>query len=96
MQTIKSIARRRWVDDTQRRFSWYEPIRDGDAIGRAVSWVLSKPKVFLNTSSDATLLDQILAAADSSGSHPSDDEMRGDVARLGLEPLFVRGVSDQI
>jgi aryl-alcohol dehydrogenase-like predicted oxidoreductase len=97
VQTIKSIARRRWeADDSQPRFSWYEPIRDSDAIRRAVHWVLSKPRVFLNTSSDATLLEEILAAADSSGRQPSDDEMSRDVARLGLAPLFERGVSDQI
>ena len=38
----------------QRRFSWYEPLRDRDAIRRAVHFVLARPGLFLNSSSDAT------------------------------------------
>jgi len=36
VQTIKSIARRRWAPDVTRRFSWYEPLTDPDAIMRLV------------------------------------------------------------
>jgi len=32
MQTIKAVARRRWQGDGQRRFSWYEPLTDPEAI----------------------------------------------------------------
>lgn len=96
VQTIKSIARRRWTDDAQPRFSWYEPLKDPMALRRSVQWVLRRPGLFLNTSSDATLLPQILDAASRSGSAPSDAEMREDVSRLEIEPLFVRGVSDRI
>ena len=63
VQTIKSVARRRWRGDETRRFSWYEPLRDADAIARAVHFVLARPGLFLNSSSDATLLRAILAAA---------------------------------
>jgi hypothetical protein len=38
----------------------------------------------------------VLAAADGAGAAPSEAEMRGDTQRLGVEPLFVRGVSDRI
>ena len=97
LQTIKSIARRRWrAEDTDKHFSWYMPIRDRDAIRRAVHWVLARPGVFLNSSSDATLLPLILDAASQPVAAPSDTEMAGDVAALGIEPLFVRGVSDAI
>jgi hypothetical protein len=97
VQTIKAIARRRWTpDDASKRFSWYEPIRDEDALRRAVRWVLRRPGFFLNSSSDATLLPAVLAAADGAGAAPSEAEMRGDTQRLGVEPLFVRGVSDRI
>jgi aryl-alcohol dehydrogenase-like predicted oxidoreductase len=96
VQTIKSIARRRWTDDGQPRFSWYEPLKDPLALRRSVQWVLRRPELFLNTSSDATLLRQILDAASRSESPPSDAEMRADVSRLEIEPLFVRGVSDRI
>jgi hypothetical protein len=97
VQTIKAIARRRWTEgDTQRRFSWYEPIRDDQALGRAVRWVLRRPGLFLNSSSDATLLPAVLAAASLPGPAPSDAEMLADARTLAIEPLFVRGVSDRI
>jgi aryl-alcohol dehydrogenase-like predicted oxidoreductase len=89
VQTIKSVARRRWpADHTGRRFSWYEPIEEPAAIGRAVRWVLGNPQVFLNTSSDGRLLAAALDAAEGDGPVPTDDEMRRDVAELGAEPLF--------
>ncbi|MGO9451270.1 MAG: aldo/keto reductase [Candidatus Binataceae bacterium] len=62
-QTIKSAARRRWQEGDQRKFSWYEPLRDRDALRRAVHFVLSRPGLFLNSSSDATILRDILDAA---------------------------------
>jgi hypothetical protein len=97
VQTIKAIARRRWTpDDRSKRFSWYEPIRDAEALGRAVRWALQRPGFFLNSSSDATLLASVLAAADGLGAVPSDAEMRADTAGLQIQPLFVRGVSDRI
>jgi hypothetical protein len=89
VQTIKSLARRRWpADHTGRRFSWYEPIEDPEAMGRAVRWVLGNPQVFLNTSSDGRLLAATLDAAGGDGPVPTDDEMRRDVAELGAETLF--------
>ena len=42
-QTIKSVARRRWQNGDGRKFSWYEPLRDRDAIRRGVHFVLSRP-----------------------------------------------------
>jgi aryl-alcohol dehydrogenase-like predicted oxidoreductase len=100
IQTIKSVARRRWRDDEQgRRFSWYEPIRDEAALRRAVQWVLARPGVFLNTSSDATLLRATLAAArdfDPAAAVGVAAEVARDAERLELEPLFVRGVTDTI
>ena len=96
VQTIKSVARRRWRGDETRRFSWYEPLRDADAIRRAVHFVLARPGLFLNSSSDATLLRTILSAANEPGAKPGDDAMRADATRYDVEPLFVRGVSDAI
>ncbi len=97
LQTIKSIARRRWREgDASRRFSWYEPIRDPEALRRAVHWVLARPGVFLNSSSDATLLPAILEAANEVAPRPPDDAMLADAERLEVEPLFVRDVSDRI
>jgi aryl-alcohol dehydrogenase-like predicted oxidoreductase len=92
VQTIKSIARRRWTPaDTDRHFSWYMPIRDERAIHRAVQYVLARPGLFLNTSSDATLLKVVLEAMSAPPSPPSDAEMARDARELGVEPLFVPG-----
>ena len=99
LQTIKSIARRRWRDgDPSRRFSWYEPLRDPAALERAVRWVLSREGVFLNSSSDGSLLESTLKAAAEAPSHgaPTSAEMQDDAAAMAAEPLFVRGESDQI
>ncbi|MFP6835149.1 MAG: aldo/keto reductase [Pseudomonadales bacterium] len=97
VQTIKSIARRRWTEqDDEKRFSWYMPLRDVEPIQRAVHFVLSRPGLFLNTSSDATLLPIVLNAAEQSLEPPSEDALQADIQQLGIEPLFVRGVSDTI
>ena len=96
-QTIKSVARRRWTDETERRFSWYEPLRDPAAIGRAVRFVLGDAQLFLNTTSDATLLPAVLsAAADDAPVAPSDDEMRADQAEFAITPLFDGGRLERI
>ena len=91
VQTIKSIARRRWPETPARRFSWYEPLTAKEPIERAVRWALGRPGIFLNTSSDARFLETTLETASSLGSPPSEDDMRTETARLGIEPLFVPG-----
>jgi len=96
MQTIKSIARRRWQGEDGPRYSWYEPLREPGALKRGVDYVLARPGVFLNTSSDATLLRQTLEAANAGPQQPSDNALRQDVAAHQMEPLFVRGISDSI
>ena len=97
VQTIKAIARRRWTDGSPgKRFSWYEPLRDPDAIRRAVHWVLARPGLFLNTTSDATLLPAVFAAASAPIAPPNDAEMRADIAREAMAPLFEVGGSDEI
>lgn len=88
IQTIKAIARRRWPEGTERRFSWYEPIEDAAAITRAVHYVLGRPELFLNTSSDARLLQTALAAAQTVDGIPSDEEMETDRVAQGITPLF--------
>ena len=105
MQTIKSIARRRWrEDDASRRFSWYEPLREQAAITRAVHFILNRPGIFLNSSSDATLLKVVCEAALSFDRQPLGskfvDELEAAVAQdakdFQLEPLFVRGSRDDV
>ncbi len=88
MQTIKSIAKGRWHDGTDRHFSWYEPLTDPAAITRAVRYVLSDPRLFLNTTSDARLLPPIIDAACGDLDRPTDEELRADVVDHGITPLF--------
>ncbi len=95
-QTIKSAARRRWQDGDMRKFSWYEPLRDRDALRRAVHFVLSRPGLFLNTSSDTTILRDILDAASEVATVPARAELEADVAHYAMEPLFIPGVTDTI
>ena len=87
-QTIKAVARRRWDDGTESHRSWYEPLTDPDAIQRAVRYVLSQSDLFLNTTSDATLLPLILEAAQGNLTRPLDEEMNRDIAEFGVTPLF--------
>ena len=94
VQTIKSIAKGRWDDSYEGpRYSWYEPLRDSAAIDRAVRFVLGRDGLFLNSTSDATLLPEVLHAAQGAevGDVPSDDELRDDSEAWGITPLFDRG-----
>ncbi len=88
VQTIKSIARGRWPDGPSGHFSWYEPLTDADAIGRAVRHVLSQDQLFLNTTSDARLLPILLDAAAGALDAPSDAELAGDTEAFGVTELF--------
>ena len=58
--------------------------------------VLGRPDLFLNSTSDATLLEPILKFASEPVVLPSDEEMQADHEALGIEPLFVRDVSDDV
>jgi aryl-alcohol dehydrogenase-like predicted oxidoreductase len=96
VQTIKSVARRRWVDDSQPHFSWYEPLPAGAPVERAVRYVLARPQLFLNTSSDARLLRPILEAAVTPAPPPSDAELQADQVAFDVRPLFDGDVLERI
>lgn len=99
VQTIKAIARGRWDPEVTRRFSWYEPLTDPAAIDRAVRHVLAEPLLFLNTTSDARLLADVVAPAlghDGPFEAPDPAEMRADVEQHGITPLFDGGDLERI
>jgi hypothetical protein len=96
VQTIKSVARRRWRDDSEPHFSWYQPLPAGPALERAVAYVLGRPSLFLLSSSDARLLPAILDAAETPASTPSVEDLTADAAREGIEPLFDGGALERI
>ncbi len=96
VQTIKSIARRRWPEAPERSFSWYEPLTDPGAIDRGVRYVLADQQLFLNTSSDARLLPLVLDAASGQLHRPTDDELAADTAEFGITPLFDNATLERI
>ena len=96
VQTIKSVAKRRWQDGTDQHFSWYEPLTDGAAIDRAVRYVLANPQLFLNTTSDARLLPLIVDAACGALDPPSPDELSADIAEHGITALFDNDALERI
>ena len=89
MQTIKAITRAPWGDREQTAATWYEPLRDQGAIDTAVSWVLGRQGVFLNTVGDIHVLPLVLDAAERVDGRPSEAEMGELESAFGLEPLFV-------
>ena len=89
MQTIKAITRGPWGEREKTAATWYEPLRDPEAIDVAVSWVLGREGVFLNTVGDIHILPRVLDAAERFSARPSDADMAQLESAFGLEPLFV-------
>ena len=89
VQTIKSITRAPWGDRPHTAATWYEPLEDQADIDRAVSWVLGRPGVFLNTVGDIHVLPKVLDAANRLQRRPTDSEMAAMLQEKHLEPLFV-------
>jgi aryl-alcohol dehydrogenase-like predicted oxidoreductase len=89
LQTIKSLARRRWDGREHTAATWYEPLREQEDVDLAVHWVLGRPDAFLLTTGDVEILPRLLAAAERFESRPSDEQMRDLAARAEAEPLFV-------
>ena len=97
VQTIKSIARRRWEEGaTPRTTTWYEPLENQADIDRAVHFALGKPGVFVNTASDLGLLPRMIEAALRYEHAPNEAALRADTQRLGIAPLFLRGYSARL
>jgi len=89
MQTIKSVAMRRWLDGELRTHNtWYAPVSAPEDVERAVHWALARPGIFVNTASDLGLLGLQLDAAESFAGGPSDLELDEAWARIGVAPLF--------
>jgi len=90
MQTIKGITLGPWGEQQQHTHTtWYEPLQEQGDIDLAVSYVLGREGVFLNTVGDVSLLPRVLDAASRSGARPAEDDMRALVERRAMSPLFV-------
>jgi aryl-alcohol dehydrogenase-like predicted oxidoreductase len=88
VQTIKSIVHRPWGADAPDRATWYRPLEDQADIDRAVHWVLGHEGLFLNSVGDIHILPKVLDAANRFEGSPTDKEMRTQMVRLGMQPLF--------
>ena len=92
VQTIKGILRRPWADGAQHtRTTWYEPLEDQAAIDAAVTFVLNRPEVFLNTVGDIDVLPRVLDAASryQPGQTVSEEQMQKLVVEHDMHSLFV-------
>ena len=89
LQTIKSLARRRWDGRPHTASTWYEPLRDQSDVDLAVHWVLGRPEAFLLTTGDVEILPRLLGAAERFEQRPTDEQMTELAARAHAEPLFV-------
>src|SRR3954451_11947507 len=89
LQTIKSLARRRWDGREATAATWYEPLREPDEIELAVHWVLGRAEAFLLTTGDVEILPLLLDAAERFERRPADEQMVELAARLEASPLFV-------
>ena len=89
LQTIKSLASRRWDGREKTAATWYEPLQEQADIDLAAHWVLGRPEAFLLTSGDVELLPMLLDAAERFESRPSEEQMREMAERQDLAPLFV-------
>jgi aryl-alcohol dehydrogenase-like predicted oxidoreductase len=89
LQTIKSLALRRWEGRPKTASTWYEPLREQSDIDLAVHWVLGRPEVFLLTTGDVEVLPRLLDAAERFEQRPSDEAMNDLVTRREVQPLFV-------
>src|SRR3954449_4694658 len=89
LQTIKSLARRRWDGRAATAATWYEPLREQADIDLAVHWVLGRPDAFLLTTGDVEVLPRLLDAAERFEQRPSDEAMTDLITRREVQPLFV-------
>jgi aryl-alcohol dehydrogenase-like predicted oxidoreductase len=88
MQTIKSIVHTPWGEYEPNRATWYRPLEKQADIDRAVHWVLGRAGLFLNSVGDVHILPRVLDAANRFITPPTDDEMKTQMDKLGMQPLF--------
>ncbi len=89
LQTIKSLAWRRWDGRAATAGTWYEPLREQADVDLAAHWVLGRPDAFLLTTGDVELLPLLLDAVERFERRPPDEDMDALIERRSLAPLFV-------
>jgi aryl-alcohol dehydrogenase-like predicted oxidoreductase len=89
VQTIKSIARRKWGDRPKTHNTYfYQPLETQGAIDKAVHWALGNPEVFVITAGDTHILPKMLDAAERFAVRPPDEDMDALIEELDIQPIF--------
>ena len=89
VQTIKAIARGPWGAGVSRnQTTWYHALEKEEDINNSVSWVLSDPRIFLNSVGDIALLPLVLQAASQPKDCPDREEMVKIGNNTGLASIF--------
>lgn len=89
VQTIKSVTRGPWAEKPRTRRTWYEPLEAQEDIDLAVSWIIGRDGIFLNTAGDVDILPRVLDAASRHRERPIDSEMDSLVEARKMTSLFV-------
>jgi aryl-alcohol dehydrogenase-like predicted oxidoreductase len=89
LQTIKSLAQRRWEGRAKTASTWYEPLTEQADIDLAAHWVLGRPEAFLLTSGDVEILPRLLDAVERFERRPADEELARLADRRESSALFV-------
>jgi len=89
VQTIKTIARRPWMEQEHTRTTWYQPLESPDDIDLAVWWAMGRQGIFLNSVGDVDLLPLVLDAAGRFTRPAGDDQVKTMLESEHVEPLFV-------
>lgn len=89
VQTIKSVARRKWDDRPKTHNTYfYQPLETQAAIDKAVHWALGNPEVFVITAGDMHILPKVLDAAERFEGRPLDEDMDALVEEMDIQPIF--------
>jgi len=89
VQTIKSVARRPWKDQTKTYNTYfYEPLETLDAIEKAMHWAMGLPDSFVITAGDMQLLPKILDAANRYEGRPANEKMEAIMDEFDIQPIF--------
>jgi aryl-alcohol dehydrogenase-like predicted oxidoreductase len=89
IQIIKVIARSPLVKGEPNPYNtWYRPLDEPSEIDLAFHWVMQHEDCFLPTPADLQIFPKVLEAIGRFQSAPSDEQMREQVHRLGMEAIF--------
>jgi aryl-alcohol dehydrogenase-like predicted oxidoreductase len=89
VQTIKSVARRRWGKQPKTHHTYfYEPLTAPEAIEKSVHWAMGLQGSFVVAAGDIQLLEPMLKAAERFTGAPTDQEMKEIADAYKVKAIF--------